>query len=135
MFLMIFFSILRTALVFIWQFDALTRLYVKTFNKIFARHPLATRRHHSGETLSEFLQELRKLSKNCNIKPVSAEQYREELIDHSFINEITSLLIHQCLLENEYLNLQTAFDQANALDMAQMNSEVYVSQVATQLQQ
>ena len=55
--------------------DALIRLYVKTLNEIFARHLIATRRQHSDETLSKFLQELRKLSKDCNIKPVNAKQY------------------------------------------------------------
>jgi hypothetical protein len=86
---------------------------------------LATRRQKSGETLTEFLQELRKLSKDCNLKNVTAEQYREELVRDSFINGLLSPLIRQRLLENKQLDLQTAFDQANALDLAQKNSEAY----------
>ena len=78
--------------------DALTRLYVKTSNEIFARHLLDTRKQHFGETLSEFLEKLRKLSKDCNIKPVSAEQYSEQLICDSFVHGITSPLIHQLFL-------------------------------------
>ena len=58
----------------------LEKLYVKTPNEIFARHLLATRRQQSGESLDEFLLELRKLSKDCNLKAVSAEQYKEELV-------------------------------------------------------
>ena len=54
--------------------ETLNRLYVKTPNKIFARHLLATRRQKPGETLAEFLQELRRLSKDCNVKSVTAEQ-------------------------------------------------------------
>ncbi|XP_041364204.1 uncharacterized protein LOC121379622 [Gigantopelta aegis] len=96
----------------------LTNLYIKPPNEIFARHLLATRRQQSGETLSEFLQELRKLSRDCNLKPVNAEQYREELIRDAFINGISSPLIRQRLLENKQLDLSTAFDQANALDLA-----------------
>ena len=38
--------------------DALTRLYVKTLNEIFARHLLATRRQHSGATLSKFFRNI-----------------------------------------------------------------------------
>ena len=41
----------------------LKKLYVKTPNEIFARHLLATRRQQSGESLDEFLLELRKLTK------------------------------------------------------------------------
>ncbi|CAB4035173.1 Retrovirus-related Pol poly from transposon gypsy [Paramuricea clavata] len=103
----------------------LEQLFVKTPNEIFARHLLATRRQKSGETLTEFLQELRKLSKDCNLKNVTAEQYREELVRDSFINGLLSPLIRQRLLENKQLDLQTAFDQANALDLAQKNSEAY----------
>ena len=60
--------------------SVLEQLFVKTPNEIFARHLLATRRQKSGETLAEFPQELRKLSKDCNFKNVTAEQYREELV-------------------------------------------------------
>ena len=92
----------------------LEQLFVKTPNEIFARHLLATRRQKSGETY-----------KDCNLKNVTAEQYREELVRDSFINGLLSPLIHQRLLENKQLDLQTAFDQANALDLAQKNSEAY----------
>ena len=103
--------------------ETLTRLYVKTPNVIFARHLLASRRQQSGETLSEFLRELHKLSKDCNIRAVSAEEYREELIRDTFIKDIASPFIHQRLLENKEFDLQTAFNQANALDLDQKNSE------------
>ena len=53
--------------------ETLTQLYIKTPNEIFARHLLATTIQKTGETLTEFLQELRKLSKDCNIKNVTAE--------------------------------------------------------------
>ena len=55
----------------------------------------------------------------------TAEQYREELVRDSFINGIASPLIRQRLLENTRLDLKTAFDQANSLDLAQKNSEAY----------
>ena len=80
------------------------------------------------EKLTEFLQELRKLSKDCNLKNVTAEQYHEELIRDSFINGIASPLIRQRLLENTQLGLRAAFDQANSLDLAQKNSEAGMSE-------
>ena len=105
--------------------ETLTHLYIKTPNEIFTCHLLATRRQKPGETLTEFLQELRKLGKDCNLKNFTAEQYREELIRDSFINGIASPLIRQRLLENTQLGLRAAFDQANSLDLAQKNSEAY----------
>ena len=60
--------------------DTLDNLFVKSSNVIFARHLLSTRCQQSGETLDQFLQDLRKLSKDCKFKAVTAEQYREELI-------------------------------------------------------
>ena len=103
----------------------LEQLFVKTPNEVFARHLLATRRQKPGESLTEFLQELHKLSKDCNLRNVTAEQYREELVRDSFINGLLSSLIRQRLLENRQLDLKTAFDQAMSLDLAQKNSEVY----------
>ena len=105
--------------------ETLTQLYIKTPNEIFARYLLATRKQNPVETLTESLQELRKLSKDCNLKNVTAEQYREELVRDSFISGIASPLIRQHLMENTTLNLKTAFDQANSLDLAQKNSEAY----------
>ena len=98
---------------------------MKTPNEIFARHQLLTRRQQPEESLDNFLQELRKLSKNCNYKAVTSEQYREEQVGDAFITGISSKHIRQRLLENAVLDMQSAFDQARALDIAQKNSAVY----------
>ena len=55
-------------------------------NVVFARHLLSTRRQQSGEILDQFIQDLRKLSKDRKFKAVTAEQYREELVRDAFIN-------------------------------------------------
>lgn len=110
--------------------STLEKLYVKTPNEIFARHLLATRQQKPGESLDEFLRELRKLSKDCNVKAVSAEQYREELIRDVFINGIASPLIRQRLLENATLSLQGAYEKAYTLDLAQRNADAYTLQTA-----
>ena len=107
--------------------EALTHMYIKTPKEIFVRHLLITRRQKPGETLTEFLQELRKLSKDCNLKNVTAEQYREQLVRDFFINGIASPPNRQRLLENTQLDLKTAFDQTNSLDLAQKNSEAMSS--------
>ena len=97
--------------------------YVKPTNEVFARHRLATRRQQSGETLDEYFQALKTLSKECNFKAVSATQYCEESIRDSFISGLLSQSIRQRLLDNKKLDLSTMFDQARALDSAQRNSE------------
>ena len=105
----------------------LKTLYIKTPNEIFARHKLATRKQQIGETLDQYLQELKLLSKDCNFRQVSAIQHREEAIRDAFISGLLSGSIRQRLLENKTLDLQTAFDQARALDTAQKTSETYNS--------
>ena len=105
--------------------DTLDNLCVKSPNVIFARHLLSTRRQQSGETLDQFLQDLRKLSKDCKFKAVTAEQYREELIRDAFINGLFSPAIRQRLLESDTLSLQIVYDKANSLDLAQKNADTY----------
>ena len=105
--------------------ETLTKLYVKTPDTVFARHQLASRKQKPGENLDEFLEELKKLSKNCNFLAVSAEVYRSEMIRDSFINGLSSSYIRQSLLESIQLTLEQAHDKARTLDLAQKNSETY----------
>jgi len=86
-------------------------LYVKPSNEIFARYCVATRRQKARESLDEFLQALKMLSKECNFKTVTAEQYKEEAVRDAFISGLQSSLIRQRLLENRTLDLSTMFDQ------------------------
>ena len=56
---------------------------------------------------------------------MTADCYKNESIRDSFINGLTSNAIRQRLLENVTLDLQTAYDQARSLDIAQKSSDVY----------
>ena len=51
--------------------EILQVLFVKPRNEIFARHLLATRHQQPRETLDEYLQALKTLSKDCNFKSLS----------------------------------------------------------------
>ena len=75
--------------------------------------------------MDQFLQRLKTLAKDCNFRPVTADQYREELIRDAFISGLESNLIRQRLLEQRILDLQTAFDQARSLELAQLHSQKY----------
>ena len=101
--------------------STLKSIYVKPSNEVYARHLLATRRQQQGESLDEYLHVLKKLSKDCDFKNVSAAQYRDEYVRDSFISGLVSATIRQRLLENKTLDLQTMADQARALESAQIS--------------
>lgn len=105
--------------------ETLQNIYVKPTNEIYARHMLATRRQQAGESLDEYLQALKTLSKECNFQSVTATKYCEEYIRDAFISGLHSNQIRQRLLENNTLDLKTMFDQARALDSAMRSSESY----------
>ena len=105
--------------------ETLQTLFIKPKNEIFARHLLATRKQAPTETLDEYLQALKTLSKDCNFKNVTAAQYCDESIRNAFISGLQSSLIRQRLLENKTLDLKTMFDQARSLESAMKSSESY----------
>ena len=82
-------------------------LFIKPKNEIFALHVLATRKQAPTETLDEYLQALKTLSKDCNFKNVTVAQYCEESIRDAFISGLQLSLIRQRLLENQTLDLKT----------------------------
>ena len=103
----------------------LESIYLKPKNEIFARHILSTRKQKPSESIDQFLNELKNLSKNCKFTAVNAEQYKSEMIRDAFINGLLSNVIRQRLLENKTLDFSSAFDQARSLDVAQQNSNLY----------
>ena len=105
--------------------DALQSLYVKPTKEVYACHLLATRRQQPNETLDEYLQVLKTLSKDCNYQSVTGQQHREESVRCAFIAGLTSGLICQRRLENKRLDLKTMFDQARSLELAARSSESF----------
>ena len=103
----------------------LEELYVKPSNEVFASHILATRSQRTGESLDEYFQVLKTLSKDCNYKAVTAEQNRDNAIRDAFITGLQCSNICQRLLENKTLDLAMMFDQARALESAQKSSGSY----------
>ena len=75
--------------------------------------------------MREFQQNLQSLSKDCNFRAVTGEEYRQEMVRDSFMNGLISTSIRRRLLENRELDLQTAFAQASALEIAQRHSQAY----------
>ena len=110
----------------------LKSLYIQPKNEIFSRYLLATCKQNTHESLDQFIQKLRNLAKDCNFKPVSAEQNQEDAIRDAFISGLLSNHIRQRLLEHKTLDARTAFDQAKALDFAQQQSRCF-TQTSTNL--
>jgi hypothetical protein len=105
--------------------DTREKLYDKAKNEVYERHLLATRKQNVGESLDTFFLALKKLAKDCNFKAATADEHRDNYIRDSFINGIQSTYIRQRLLENNTLDLCTAYDQVRALALAQQHSASY----------
>ena len=105
--------------------DAITLLentFIKPKNTIFARHLLATAKQQSGESLVEFIQKLQTLAKDCDFEAVTAEKYRDNSVREAFISGIASSTIRQRLLEQKKLDLKTAIELAQSLEMAEQQN-------------
>lgn len=101
--------------------------YVKPHSEIFTRHKLATRKQQPGESLDTYLEELGLLASQCKFEAATAEKVKEDAIRDAFISGILSNTIRQRLLENQKLDLDTAVSQARAQEMAQKQSETFLS--------
>jgi len=53
---------------------ALDGIFTKTANEVFGRYRLATTRQKPSQSKDEYLQELRRLSKDCNFRDVSKDR-------------------------------------------------------------
>ena len=103
--------------------------YTDTVNPVFARHILITRKQEPNEPLDVYLRNLKALAKDCSFTNVTAQVYQDEYVRDSFINGLRSNYIRQRLLEVDKLDLDTAFKNARALEVAQKSSESYQNPV------
>ncbi|GFS64928.1 putative retrovirus-related pol polyprotein from transposon opus [Trichonephila clavipes] len=89
-------------------------------------HCLSTRNQQTEETVSEYLQILNQLSKDCDLTDVKAEEYRKEYIRDAFIRGLKCPRIRQRLLENTSMTLDQAFEQARTLESAEVHAASYM---------
>ena len=75
----------------------LEALYCKPPNKIFSRYSLVTRRQQPEKSIGWFLVALKKLSKDCNFKTVTAVVYQDELI-----RDILLVVYHLHILDRDF---------------------------------
>ena len=90
----------------------LEQLYVRKKNTVFARYMLLSRKQESAETIDDFTTNLRQLTKDCQFKAVTAEEYSNEMLLNAFVNGLNDNTIRQRLLETTDLSFDKAYDQA-----------------------
>ncbi|GFT46969.1 uncharacterized protein TNCV_3746531 [Trichonephila clavipes] len=95
-------------------------------NVIFARHCLSTRNQQTEETVSEYLQILNQLSKDCDFTDVKAEEYRKEYIRDAFIRGLKCPRIRQTPRKYTLMTLDQAFEQARTLESAEVHAASYM---------
>ena len=69
------------------------RAYIESRNKIMARHLLSTRTKPPGESINEFLDDLRRLAKDCYFEVVDAQTHQQNIIRDAFIKGLESASI------------------------------------------
>nr|XP_026689427.1 uncharacterized protein K02A2.6 isoform X1 [Ciona intestinalis] len=111
--------------------EILSRTFIRRKNNIYARHLLVSRRQVVGETIAEYLQQLKMLAKECVFTDVTKEKYRDELTRDAFINGLNSTAIRQRLLEVDELDLRKAHELADSLDRAQHYATMNVASTST----
>ncbi|GFT05382.1 putative retrovirus-related pol polyprotein from transposon opus [Trichonephila clavipes] len=79
------------------------------------------RNQQTEETVSEYLQILNQLSKDCDFTDVKAEEY----IRDAFKRGLKCPRIRQQLLENTSMTLDQAFEQARTLESAEVHAASY----------
>ena len=107
----------------------LQSLYEKPKSEIFARHLLYSRKQDASESLDQYFQILKSLAKDCNYEQVSALKHKQEAIRDAFIGGLSSSYIRQRLLEHKTLDLDSAIDQAKALERAQLQADSFTKTV------
>ena len=100
-------------------------MFIKKKNSIFARYLLDTRRQETEESLELYLQNLKISSCDCDFTALRASQARDIAIRDAFISGVRSNQIRQRMIENEDLDLTTAYELAFTLDMAQKQPDLY----------
>ncbi|GFT59173.1 uncharacterized protein NPIL_594101 [Nephila pilipes] len=88
---------------------------------------IACRREiNKRKKLSEYLQVLNQLSKDCDFTDVKAKEYRKEYIRDAFIRGLKCPRFRQRLLENTSMTLDQDFEQVRSLESAEVHASSYM---------
>ena len=99
----------------------LEKLYIRKKNKVFATYLLLSKKQESGQSIDDFVVSLHQLTKDCDFKDVSAEEYSNQMVLNAFISGLSDGHIRQRLLQSEDLTFEKAYDTARSLELAKKN--------------
>jgi len=102
---------------------SLKAVYAKPQNYVFARYLLRSRKQVSEEHLDEYLQNVKRVSVDCEFEEVSAAQHKEEAIRDALIGGLQSKEIRQRLIEEKDPTLKDTVDKALSLEAAQKKTQ------------
>lgn len=119
------FSYIRTSGTYEDAIKVLENIYIKPRNEILARHLLATRKQRTDETVKEYVQVLKLLTRECHFKAVTAEQHQNESVRGAFIAGINSQKIRERLLEKLNISMDEAVNLAISLEDAEKNTQAF----------
>ena len=103
----------------------LQSLFIKKKNTVCARYILLNQKQNTSETISDYVASLKQLTRDCDFKQVTAQQYREEMLLNAFVGGLVSDVIRQRLLEEDDLTFDKAVTSARAQELAQRNNKCY----------
>ena len=110
----------------------LAGLFVKKKNKVFARYKLNSRKQQPGESLDEFVQDLKLLSKNCAFTNTTVAENQSNYLVDALIGGLASNQIRQRLLEKDGdVTFDAAYTLARSLDSAASYASDYLSTPAS----
>lgn len=102
-------------------------VFDKSKGEVFSRFLLATRKQKPEESIDQFFQALKILSKDCNFTAVSAAKNRDDCIRDSFISGLASSEMRQRLLESQTLELADALTTSKAIESSIKHAQFYVA--------
>ncbi len=109
------YAIIREATSYTESIRFLKAQYLRNENEVHARHLLRCRRQAPGESHGQFLRALLELSRACNCRQTTANQFRDIIVLDAYITGTRSQEVRQKLLQQDALDLATAFKLAESL--------------------
>ena len=83
----------------------LSDTFIQTKNVLYTRHALISRKQKESENITDYLQALKILAKDCVFTNLSANQLRDEFIREAFVAGLRKIETKQKVLESQKTNL------------------------------
>lgn len=99
--------------------EILDKRYVKTSSAIMQRYSLLKRQQRENESLEDYMNELKCLSRKCSITPLTKAEATEQLLSDAFIIGLKSPTLRQRLLESTNSSLDHLYKLALTFEQAE----------------